>query len=231
MQHLIYARAEFGESAYLAAAFDAAFVISFTTPQGNVSYAKPLIEQYADFSKTVWAQVYFGHALFNSQDYERTGDSTSELNAVKLARLSYALKQVVQDVPGEAQKPYVAPVNESIAAPANSIVGQNESKPISIQIQTLPKKDAAGLLSQKNLIALSLLIVIACVVAMIFLLKNRKPAAGEKLAWSAHEKLEKAEEMLLEGRISEKTFEHLLDKYKTTVEKSVRVVKARKKRR
>ncbi|MBI5635384.1 hypothetical protein HY993_00280 [Candidatus Micrarchaeota archaeon] len=241
MQHLVYARAEFGESAYLAAAFDAVFTASFTAPAGNASYAKPLFEEYGDFAKTVWPQVYFGHALYNSQEFERTGDGESEENAVKLAGLSYALKQVVEDVPAEARKPYVAPAMPAAngsnpiegintVAPGGS-VGQNDSRQISVQVQTLPKKEAAGLLSQKNLVALSLLLVIACVVAMIFLLKNKKPAGQEKLAWSSREKLEKAEEMLLEGKISEKTFEHLLSKYKNTVEKTSRVAKARKKRR
>ncbi|MEW5955119.1 MAG: S16 family serine protease [Candidatus Micrarchaeota archaeon] len=223
--HLAAARQECAEAAYVACSIDSRFVLSYAEALEQAEnktsrQLNRLLESGAnlsDYSDSPWAEAYFIHSLYNAQENNRTGDASYLVSALKLQLLAAALKQNTEDLLRELAsptpyEPSPAPSEAPSATPAPS-----PSAPVVVVSATRPSGgDTANLLLAFAAIIAGVL-VLALVLARV---TARKPGPR----FSAEQALERLDETLLEGRISERTYERLRAKYsaRTPGEKRLR---------
>lgn len=197
--HLENARNEFAAGRYAAAYIDAVFSLSFSTASSD--YASQTLSEdlasvgnssgLADLNDSAWAQLYYSHALYYLQSFNRTQDPADLLGAMKLSELAYEFRDAVS--------PDALPTTAS--APAGGL---------NVTVVTIPAP-----INQPNIpwLTVVLLIIVALIVLTLayLLLSPRRNAGNSK---GAAGKLDSLDDALVEGRISESTFKRLAARYK-----------------
>ncbi|MBI5226189.1 hypothetical protein HY994_03030 [Candidatus Micrarchaeota archaeon] len=206
---------------YLAAAYDAGFATAFTRARTdlleiedeNLTAILPELSDLKNYSDSAWSQLYFAHGLYSASQANQSGDLLDAVNAVKLADLAQELQQVHSVLlgrVGQPVEPYLGPT-----VPAQSSSNQNPGISVSTTVQN------SGLNPVWFIAGAGFLVVL--VLSVMVLVYARRPRDLNK-----SERLDLLERGLLEGRISEKTYDKLNQKY--GVGKTVLVAKSKKKR-
>lgn len=232
--HLATARKAFSQGAYLAAYVDAVFARSFAiavkkhadkTTQEALAATNGTDYYYS--LKSSWAKLYFSHALYSKAEFERTGDASALLNALKLQELAGAIEQLVSnEIPrelgapvqqGEQQIP-LAQGNGNSTGEAGSANGSTGNKSgqgtMEISVITLPRAQAG--FDSRHYIAGALIALVIAITALIYGIQSRKEVfAGtpQAQAGDLEKKLERLDEMLLEGKLGERNYDRLKQKY------------------
>ncbi len=226
-EHLDATKAAFQNGDYLAAAFNAQFVLAYTDAEQDAqdATAGELLEQmcgenYSADSKclqpksygSAWASLYYDHARYYVQEANRTGETAAALNALKLYKLANAVSEMFAEtnealsLPENATAPFVKPSNAT-ATPT----------PSSLQIEVTSASQPDGL---RNLIVASIVAIVA-VLAILILLSRRsmRPVPSDKPTDYAR-RIERAEALMLEGKLSERNYEAIKSKYEPLLQSS-----------
>ncbi|MBI5228516.1 hypothetical protein HY991_00280, partial [Candidatus Micrarchaeota archaeon] len=193
--HISAAKEAFKRGDYLASSYDASFAIAYnsaldqTKDESIDEIQKSLVNETN--SKSVWAQLYFIHSIYSMAEGNRSDDTDFYLNAFKLQLLSNSLNTNLEETKLELAKS-VPPVEE---APR-----------IEVSISPIGKPEANKLLILMGIITVAAVLV-AAVALIVVIARQRSKPLGFK------EKLDRLDELLLEGKISEKTYERLAEKY------------------
>jgi len=195
--HLKSGQSAFDAGDYLAAAYDAAFASAFNDARLTLSNAKendlpgllPKDENLARYADDAWAQLYYAHALYSAAQANSSGDLLDVINAVKLDALSTALARVNDGLDSRIGKP-IEPIDVS--------------SPSGIQITTTVQP--AG--PNPWILVGGAAVLVALVAGVLVLAYARRPKPLSK-----SDRLDLLEQGLLQGRISEKTYQSLSQKY------------------
>jgi|GEM_PF-1364432 len=219
--HLSTAKKAFAEGAYLAALVDATFARSFAkalSDNGDLTSeeAQTLIadaSNYSDFN-SVWAQLYFAHALYSRGQWRQSSDSTALLNALKLQELSVELEKLLQvEIPrklyGETAPGTTPQVNPSqgIGTPTEQ---QNGGRLDVAVVQIEPKQNQAD---SRFYVFAAIAVLLLAIGAVIFIVGRNKPYGAGATPHEAKRRLDNLDDLLAEGRISEHNYERLRQKY------------------
>ena len=200
--HFKRAKAELEDGAYAAAAYDASFAYAFG--QAIALYAdkttgeasKALLNaSNTDKFKTAWAKYYFIHAQYNYQEWLRTGDSDNLLNALKLQHLAVQLDSA-NEMLLNATQTLTTPA-EASAAPAN----------MTIKITPTP---SSGFLNRDTVLLILGVLALAVVALLVVVARSPRNALNPH---EARAKLDKLDELLIDGKISESNYDRLRQKY------------------
>lgn len=214
--HLNTAVMIFENADYLAAAFDASFAISYSDAYDFVEesgYAQ-VVQKLCNANsfevtcdvfkekgyKSLWAQLYYAHSLYNYQESNRTRDMATLLNGVKLWKLSEGFEKIEKEAIELAKNP---PAISTEITPTATKKGELE---VRAEIAAVPEN------SYRDLIVYSILGLVILLVIYSFAVKRKTNDVGE-MPMDKDMLLEKAEQMLLQGKISEKSFEYFKGKY------------------
>ena len=208
--HLEGARKSFSEGAYAAAVFDACFVNSFveanelldeTVGAKELSELVNGAEDAGDYSNSLWAELYYAHSLYNWQEGNRTNDYDYKVNAVKLQRLANCLAGAERDLEAEAQKTVSAPDKET----------PQPSFTVEVERAKAPSPESA-----QWFFFSALLFLVGGVIFMVLTVRHniKKKRHRRKTARLTQKKrLELLDDLLLEGKIGERTYKRLRKKY------------------
>ncbi len=207
--HLEGARKSFSEGAYAAAVFDACFVNSFveanelldeTVGAKELSELVNGAEDVGDYSNSLWAELYYAHSLYNWQEGNRTNDYDYKVNAVKLQRLANCLAVAERDLESEAQKPVS---QQSGEAPQPSFT-------VEVERAKAPAPESA-----QWFFFSALLFLVGGVVFMVLTVRHniKKKRGGHRKHLTQKKRLELLDDLLLEGKIGERTYKRLRKKY------------------
>ncbi|MFH0973857.1 MAG: hypothetical protein V1817_03675, partial [Candidatus Micrarchaeota archaeon] len=211
--HLAVAEDSFSQGSYAAAAFDACFALGFSQARakaektfGEEDFAALLGNASALPSfKSMWAQLYYAHSLYNLAEANRTSDFAYSLNALELQELARCLE-------GEAGR--LKTVMSSPLSPDGSAGGSASVSPsasakgtdLSIVYSFEPSGDS----TRFYFIVAFVVLVILVITSVLFVrarLREREPPLTDE------ERARKLDDLLLRGRISESTYERLRAKY------------------
>ncbi len=205
--HLKASLSAYAAGDYLAASYDAAFASAFNEARLTLSDVKedelpallPNKETLSTYSQDAWGQLYYAHALYSAQSANASGDLLDVINAVKLQALSRELVKTNGELSARIGKP-IEPVDASNSA--------------GIQVTTTVQPATAS----PWLFLGGAALIVAVILAAFVVLYARRPKS-----LNAADRLDLLERGLLEGRISEKTYQTLSRKYgQTSVKKRKR---------
>ncbi|MFH0971201.1 MAG: S16 family serine protease [Candidatus Micrarchaeota archaeon] len=215
--HLNTAIGAFREADYLAAAFDASFATAYSEAFdmiGEKGYGEiaGILCKTQSFGvgcdvfkplefKTIWGELYYAHATYSFQESNRTRDSATLVNGLKLMKLSAEFEKRKDEVLAILRNPpEIAPSNDTEAGLPSP------SKEVKIEVVAVAED------SSKNLLLYSIAGIAVLMALYIFVI--RRPAETSITAMPRNgSKLERAEEMLLTGKMSDRSFEYFKEKY------------------
>ncbi len=225
LEHLQSSRQAFQNADYLAAAFNAQFVTKYA--QANaLAYDKTYAELFAELCEgnlssclapqnfsSPWASLYFDHGRYYVQEANRTQDLSPLINAAKMFYLAEGLEELHREVQEAFSKPLPSPS----ASPSTAV----PQRPLNVEVSSAPEPDEG-----RNIIVFSIIALVVLLAALVTYLQWRKPRMMRGKAGDYARRLERAEALLLEGKISEQTYRHLKEKYETLLqeEKNVKPV-------
>ncbi|MBI4361117.1 hypothetical protein HY572_05085 [Candidatus Micrarchaeota archaeon] len=195
--HLDTAQIALDQGDYLTASFDASFAIAFSKARGLIATRgelplNPLLPKRDDlsqFQETAWGQLYYAHALYSVQEAERLDDVTHVVNAIKLKVLAEELQTNLNQL--HVRENDSAPQDLPTSAPDGSV---------QITVQN------AGF--TPNAFLGAVLVIVLVVLVGFLVAYTQKPQPLSKT-----QRIDLLEQRLLEGKISEKTYEKLNQKY------------------
>ncbi|MFH1750251.1 MAG: S16 family serine protease [Candidatus Micrarchaeota archaeon] len=222
LDHLQTATQEFQDADYLTAAFDATFATAYSDAYdmlGEGTYQEVIRRLCKTDSfgvdcgvfkdkglKSMWAELYYAHSLYNFLDSNRTSEIQTLVNGVKLVKLSEGFEKrrtealaIAANLPAPSEYG-----NEPGSMPAPSI---SPSRQLRVQVVAIPQN------SSRDLIITSIVALVALLVAYGFLMRKPPEENTAKARLDGKNRMEKAEEMLLQGKISERSFEYFKQKY------------------
>ena len=232
LNHFDSARDSFDDGEYAASAFDSSLAIAYSDALDEAddkTYGELLTEicgspsfnsSCSVLSKkkpaSVWGELYFAHAVYNLQESNRTSDMETLVNAVRLIKLSEKLDSLVSRIletsaTGEASSSSVPSVSSSCPTSSDSQYA------VSVSMQPSGSDTFSKLLFGASAVAILLLLIF--VALLVF--RGKKGAKKEVYHQIDYtRRLDSAERMLLEGKLSEKTYETLRKKYEKLLKKS-----------
>jgi uncharacterized protein len=219
--HLNTAILTFTDADYLAAAFDASFAISYSdaldlvADSGYAEIAQKICKADAfeitcsifkdKVHDSLWGELYYAHALYNFQESNRTRDMQSVINGVKLLKLSVGFDILKKEALEALKNPSI------IEAGPSPIASVEPSREVEVEVVAIPEN------SYRDLILGSIGAIIVILILYVFVLKHATP---ETQLISSKTRVEKAEELLLDGKISDRSFEYFRNKYGKAKEKN-----------
>ncbi|MCX6767194.1 MAG: hypothetical protein NTY90_00465, partial [Candidatus Micrarchaeota archaeon] len=223
--HLATAQQAFGDADYLASAFDSEFVISFVaalkkTRGKTAAEVGALLEntpRLAEFKNSMWAEEYFVHSLYSVAEANRSPGIEFLANAAKLQELARGLDGLAANASTAFEKPLEpliaspsAPVPGQMNASASPTASASPSPGIQILVTTLPQE--AG--NQKIIALVSVVAIVAAILFLILVIRAKRPTrATQPAKLSPQQAAERLDALLLEGKISEKTYNELKARY------------------
>jgi len=220
LDHLQTAAKEFEAADYLAAMYDATFATAYAAAyerMGDNTYEGivRILCKTGTFEldcaifkdkahASLWAELYYAHALYNIQDSNRTREAGSLVNGVKLIELSNGFEAAHELALETLKNP---PASNEPLPPSSSATARPGTKQLRVEVTAVTED------SGKQLILFSVIGLIA-LLAVYALVLRKKPVSPSLDVLGDRGKLERAEELLLQGRISEKSFDYFKSKYK-----------------
>lgn len=219
--HLEAAQEECASAAYVACATDAGFAIAYANvfdESANKTLrqlSRGLENETAlpNYAASPWAQAYFIHGIFNAQEYNRTGAAAYLQNALKLQSLADQLLGNTRQLEIELvlPTPFEPIVRESNETNANASANETNQTIPPAPLVTVTSLQKTGQPNWLNLLFAGAAFLVAILLFSLFLSKitSRRSSAPLK----PEEALEKLDRALIEGRITERTYERLRGKY------------------
>ncbi len=223
-QHNRTAFIAFKDAAYHAAIFDSAFVIGYINANERMHKAAEKGEESGSIVTllklnasqnfaSLWAELYYAQSQYNFQEFNHTGNPEFLLNAVRLQSLSEELDSLMEMI---LQNRQLAgnPLVNAINIPPEPVTTTREEKPeLKLDITATPSKNN---LRDAILFSFAGAVLVILVVLLLYHPRHRAAIKAPK------EKLGLAEGLLLDRRISEKTFLHLKKKYESEAREKVK---------
>ncbi|VVB67967.1 Lon protease [Candidatus Norongarragalina meridionalis] len=199
LRHLNAAQSEFSEGDYLAAMMDASFSQAMSEGSRSAREGGGTLpnESMSSFNTSVWAMLYYGHALYNVQEANRTNEYAYSANAVKLRLLAKLLSERIPAAYADA----------SVPSPS---VSPSPQLRVSAVIETTQPPQ-----TQKYVVLFGILLLFAAVAVGGFVLS--RSLANRRKPPSNADRERELDDLLLERKISEKTYERLRRKYEAAV--------------
>ncbi|MFH1257984.1 MAG: hypothetical protein V1658_03535, partial [Candidatus Micrarchaeota archaeon] len=205
----------FSDADYLAAAFDATFATAYSEALDDTE-DKTFGDVVNDLCKTetfeitcsvfndkefgsLWAELYHAHALYSFQESNRSHDGASLLNGVKLLKLSEGFAQRRKEAIEILKNPPVVVEGSGTKAPSAAPTNELKVEVVAVQEDSMRNFIVFGIVG---------LVILLVVYGMLI---GRKPPAIASV--EGRGRMERAEQLLLEGRISERSFEYFKQKY------------------
>ncbi|MDP3741835.1 MAG: S16 family serine protease [Candidatus Micrarchaeota archaeon] len=215
--HLKTAKVEITNADYVTAVFDLQFVLSADSSTKQIVGKTPdqLIEQYGEVKTTniynqptsaTWAELYYANAIYNLQDVSSPNDLGGIINAVRLKELAMYFNEAKEQTLRELQNPRNA-TNRTIT-PLNALPQAPQEQPNVTATITQTTNSNTGTLQIIALIIVAIGIVILAGITLGKLKPINRHVNTEQM-------LDKLDEALVSGRISESTYKRLKAKYAT----------------
>ncbi len=214
--HLKTAKKEIANADYLTAIFDLQFVLSADSTVKQITGKTPeqLVAQYGEINtlnvynrptSSTWAELYYANAIYNLQDANRSQDLSGIVNSVRLKELSLYFDEAKEQTIREYANP--RPTTNRTITPLNTLppIAQPQQPNVTATI-TQDINSNAGTLQIIAIVIVSIGIVILAGI----ILGNLKPLNRHL---DAREVLDKLDQALVSGRISEATYKRLKAKY------------------
>ncbi len=215
-QHYDGAVAALEKGDFATAVFDGLFAKSLAESDDKISRAvgseltggllnSSDIPQYAN---STWAQYYFIHALYNQAQANRTNDFAHTANAIKLQDFSLVLREEISFLKEILLQ---GGGSKAVTVPPSPLPGQPETGGMVVRTTVIPTQ-TEGFFSDKNVIVMA---IIGIGAILLFLLARKTVsmlAPGQPPSTFA-EKIERLDEMLIHGKISERNWEILHERY------------------
>lgn len=213
--HLDAAKAEFASGDYETAAVDAGFASAFASAINENSEKLPseAMQGTPDANestryKTAWAQYYFAHGVYNKQEWKRTGDASYAINALKLYSLAREFDEIMlQLASGNGS------AVQSTPAPQNNEANQPQ---ISVVVTEVPQQGI-----DKNILYAAIAVIAVAIALLLLALRagGQRQLGKSATAREFERKLDRLDELLVEGKISEENYSRLRGKYEAILEK------------
>ncbi|MFH1107558.1 MAG: S16 family serine protease [Candidatus Micrarchaeota archaeon] len=211
------AKEAFQNSDYLTAALNAEFVMAFSDANeetGGMTFSE-MFEYVCDNRTTAeecvpkdrlettspFAELYEAHGYYYVQEANRTQQSEYLVNAVKMLRLSAYIEELFANAssapeatPRPSYRPTITP-----EASAQIVVSVSAS---------VPQQNSA-----RDIALLLLAAIVVLIAVLAFSVGRRMTSSREQREDDARRKLERLDELLVEGRISERNYDRLREKY------------------
>ncbi len=184
--HYASALAEFNAGDYTASSMDSMFVFAYSNNSLNFTSIYP----------SVWAEVYRAQGFYNEQFYNLTKSQSSESNHVFLKLLSNLLSGNAGLVFQSFSTPLQVNENQTVSNKTNN----------TIQVQTIASYTP---LVSFNYMWIGVVVIIVILIFAVVLILS-----SSKIEKKPEEVIDKFDIALAEGRISEKTHEKLVKKWK-----------------
>ena len=215
--HIDTAKIAIAQNNYIAATYDLQYVMAFNKAdneieQNQTQAAKnaniPIQNKYVN-SNSIWAELYYTNALYNAQLSAQNQDDYSP-NALRLIYLAQNFEQNKNQILLEAQNPRPTPIftipetntTQNQTTDAIQIRVPNNSKEITASIQVTPKQE----LNAAQQFGLALIAIALILLTALIIKAKTTPQDTDS-------KIRKLDDALIEGRISEKTYKQLMQKY------------------
>ncbi|MFH1056379.1 MAG: S16 family serine protease [Candidatus Micrarchaeota archaeon] len=211
-QHYSGALRAYGKGDYSTAVFDGLFAKAMADAGNRIAeqtgsdFEKSIrgIGDLNRYESSVWAQYYFAHSLYSVAQANRTNEFSYTANAIKLQELSEALRE---------QMPYLKQLLQQEGLNASQTIPfpvSDDSEPGKFKIETRiitpqQSKETQFVLALMGLAALVLLVLLGRLALRRFARPSKPLAPAEKI--------EKIDELLLHGKISERNWEILHERY------------------
>lgn len=231
--HYATAVKAFEDNAFAASALDSAFTIAFTAYHKQVEgkTGKDVVDMLKTqlppaYNNTVWPQLYFAHAVYNFEQGRQENDFSYVANAVRLQLLSQEFNRALLLMKNESVKG-LPPLTIPVANPQVVYPPSKTSKP------TQEAEEEEGLVvsteAQDNSNVIVGIIALAAIIAIAAIALRPQGQVAQPAFKTPGEKVERAEQLLLEGKISEKNYEYIKEKYGEGGKEEKTVKKTRKK--
>lgn len=164
-----------------------------------------------DYNNSLWAEYYFIHSLYSSAQANRTNEFVYLANALKLQLLSDSLEENI-------------PLMKQTLSQDGASISYPGGEPLTIKTTVSQ--------TQQNQEALLTAAVALLALLVLALAARALKAKHEVKPLSTVEKIEKLDELLMQGRISEKSWAIMHERYFTQLkkEKTVQTAKPRRKK-
>jgi len=224
--HLDAAELAYNDSRFLTATYDLQYSIAFynSTDETSDLTSQEIRELLAgkeqltneNFTSSVWGSLFFAHSLYNLAEADRSGDLEFVSNAHRLQQLARSLSANRQGLLRALGGEFVPPVRAS-TTPAPEQTGATPTPTPRPTLQTIEITTASQVPQTDGLekgIVLAVLVATGAGVLILsaFILMRmleRKPPARV----GPEQALERLDELLLQGKVSEDTYERLRLKY------------------
>lgn len=218
LDHVASARAAFQDGEYLTAAFDLQFAIKYSDAQDqaeglsyvellqalcgdNLTLSSPCLEPKNYTS--VWASLYYDHGRYYVQEANRTHSLGALTNAAKMFQLAAG----VEELGREAKEAFANPGNSTGVRPPSGAPASNRPGRLHVSVTTPPQ---AG--EMRNFLLFGVVAVIVLLALLLVVLRRHStPSAAP--ASDYRRRLDRAEALMLEGKLSEANYERLRSKY------------------
>lgn len=214
--HLKTAKKAIAGADYVAAAFDLQFIISADSTAKLITNKGPetILNEFGEMDTSnlyegdasPWAELYYANGIYSLQEANRSNEVAPIINAIRLKELAAKFHASREIVGHEFVEP--RPTKNRTITPLNTLP---EEPTISATITTDATGTNIGLLQIAAIIIMALGLVILVSVAL------SKLRATPGKAASSEEMLDKLDNALVSGRISEETYKRLKAKYSTRI--------------
>jgi uncharacterized protein len=198
IQHYYGGEMAFQDGEYATAFVDAVFAKSFVDTEKSISskvgdeFIQGLLNasSLSQYNASLWAELYFIHSIYLVAEANRTNEFFYTTNALKLQDLSKNLAQQIPFLKGLMLQ---------------NVVEEETGVANGVKIQTT-------VTSQPSILFYVLAGFGFAVVVLVLVFMLRKPSLPSK-PLSSVEKIEKIDEMLMHGKLSERNWEILHERY------------------
>ncbi|PIO06524.1 hypothetical protein COT29_00645 [Candidatus Micrarchaeota archaeon CG08_land_8_20_14_0_20_59_11] len=201
LRHLEAAEDSFSEGDYLAALMDASFSEALSEGSRSardITGTAPtaLNDSLSPYNASVWAMLYYGHALYNAQEANRTNEYAYSVNAIKLRLLAKLLAERIPAAFAEAEQPL----------PSASVAPSPSPQ---LRVSAVVEQSQPSM--QRYVVLFGVLLLFAAVAIGGFFLS--RSFAGRRKPPTDADRERGLDDLLLSGKVSEKTYERLRKKY------------------
>ena len=208
LDHIRTAKLAIAQSNYISATYDLQYALAFqkaddAIDKNNTREAQNLkIENKYQNNNSIWAELYYANALYNYQVAQQRQEDYSA-NALRLLYLAQNFEQNHEQILIENQNPRIAPNMTN----TDTQTKQNETPQLNATITVTPKTNTGG----AQAIGLALIVIaIALLAALVINAKNNPQPQDVRT------RIEKLDDALINGKISEETHKRLTEKYAPT---------------
>lgn len=196
--NLKIAKKAFKEEEYVVSIYASLMALSYAEADSRIEkesvekIQESLKNKFVYEGESIWGEIYYSHSIFDLQEWNRTEEGENLVNALKLQILSTTLETHLEDIKQQIEKPV-------------------EKKELTAEVKITSEKEEKEY--NRILVLFGIIAIIFLVVIALFISWSKIKEKKSKKELTPQEKIDKLEELLIEGKISEKTFERLSKKY------------------